>query len=1009
MAPTATAGKAMQQAPPTSSRSQRVSSPTGQKFAPAPAFSPFSTVLGNQAMLSLLESGQIQAKLRVSQPGDHDEIEADRVASEVISKNSGGPPSQRPSLPLFAHSAPALHRKCSCSGSVSKCAACEEEETASGKGIHRKASSDVSIKSGPDNLTRSLGSGNPLDSVTRDAMQSGFGRDFSNVRIHTGPEAATAAQSVNARAFTVGNDVVFNSGEYSPSSHSGQTLIAHELAHTVQQTRTPLSIHRAPKTTADKPAGATSFIQEGWSDLNELGIVYREGAKGKGGANIYESPDGPLLDWLPQNTRVYIIRQDNKPKGWYAVASAGGMSQFGYVAKADIWRNLPDPESEVVKIRSGDTALGLARRHYKNKGFDVSGKDKRYIVNALVWVNSHAKHNSAAQPGIFKGEWHLGGLKVAGKNDDRSPWELTQLTAGVYIWLPGAAYLNAIYEEVAEHGGGTGSIKEDLLRTAKRVLHYVEYGLAFIGGLFHGFFKSLYDAVAGLVTMIYDILKSIFTGSVISDVRELASKVGSLKWQDIKDAIGDWATEWAKKVDSDDPWIAGHAHGYLTGYIMAEAAMLLLSGGAIESIKGAVWGSRLGKAIQETAAFKKLATGVAKVGELSEKARGTVAKAAAVIKETKLGKVAVGTAKVIQWTVKGIATVLALPAEIAQYLTEQIVQSLKRLEPQFERIKKFSQTAKRWLFGCHSPCNIDVEAMASRLKLPDKIIEEQAERELGAAASKSAVSPPPAAKTSTAKAAPKPHDPTLPAPPVLSNKTGTAGERLEFIRRNRSLLSAGQQAELDALKSVRASEEKLAKWEKEIDRKLRKAYGPKVAAAVGGDPAVKKPVSVTAQRIPSKGQGADWERTQAGLHGTPSNISHTVKTDTDVAQFDQLGKPGGRADPREIKSHEEPPSPKKRAERPSKDTLAEMEKNNRAATRDLEGELRAEQQHEWIAHKFADQMERQARIAKDLNWAPVKWEMNSKAVEQFFTDEVMPLVPKELRGKIQIESAHYFD
>ncbi|ELZ00904.1 hypothetical protein C482_08578, partial [Natrialba chahannaoensis JCM 10990] len=59
--------------------------------------------------------------------------------------------------------------------------------------------------------------------------------DFSNVRIHTGAKAAEAADAIDAKAFTCGNDVVFNSGEYDPGSPEGQFLLAHELAHVKQQ------------------------------------------------------------------------------------------------------------------------------------------------------------------------------------------------------------------------------------------------------------------------------------------------------------------------------------------------------------------------------------------------------------------------------------------------------------------------------------------------------------------------------------------------------------------------------------------------------------------------------------------------------------------------------------------------------------------------------------------------------------------------------------------------------
>jgi hypothetical protein len=78
--------------------------------------------------------------------------------------------------------------------------------------------------------------GQPLDAATRAIMEPRFGHDFSHVRVHTGPQAAVAAQTVNARAFTVGHDIVFGQGQYAPKVIAGQKLLAHELVHTVQQT-----------------------------------------------------------------------------------------------------------------------------------------------------------------------------------------------------------------------------------------------------------------------------------------------------------------------------------------------------------------------------------------------------------------------------------------------------------------------------------------------------------------------------------------------------------------------------------------------------------------------------------------------------------------------------------------------------------------------------------------------------------------------------------------------------
>jgi hypothetical protein len=77
--------------------------------------------------------------------------------------------------------------------------------------------------------------GEPLDEELRLALEDRMDADFSDVRIHTGGKAALAADAIDARAFTCGNDIIFNSGEYDPQSPEGQHLLAHELAHVRQQ------------------------------------------------------------------------------------------------------------------------------------------------------------------------------------------------------------------------------------------------------------------------------------------------------------------------------------------------------------------------------------------------------------------------------------------------------------------------------------------------------------------------------------------------------------------------------------------------------------------------------------------------------------------------------------------------------------------------------------------------------------------------------------------------------
>jgi hypothetical protein len=104
---------------------------------------------------------------------------------------------------------------------------------------HIQLKSDGAADSAPAGMDTALnsakGRGTPLPDETRSKMESGFGTDFSQVNIHTDQEAEQMNKQIGARAFTHGNDVYFNSGEYKPNTTEGDHLLAHELTHTVQQ------------------------------------------------------------------------------------------------------------------------------------------------------------------------------------------------------------------------------------------------------------------------------------------------------------------------------------------------------------------------------------------------------------------------------------------------------------------------------------------------------------------------------------------------------------------------------------------------------------------------------------------------------------------------------------------------------------------------------------------------------------------------------------------------------
>jgi len=90
------------------------------------------------------------------------------------------------------------------------------------------------------------GGGTPLDDGTRADMESRFGQDFGDVRVHTDGQASASAEAVGANAYTVGSDVVFGAGQFDPATPTGQRTLAHELVHVLQQRSGPVDGTDAP-------------------------------------------------------------------------------------------------------------------------------------------------------------------------------------------------------------------------------------------------------------------------------------------------------------------------------------------------------------------------------------------------------------------------------------------------------------------------------------------------------------------------------------------------------------------------------------------------------------------------------------------------------------------------------------------------------------------------------------------------------------------------------------------
>lgn len=119
-----------------------------------------------------------------------------------------------------------------------QCDACEEDETSNP--VMRKEAVAPATPTPPPDIPPLINNvmnsdGQPLDRVTRSFFEPRLGYDLSSVRIFADPDARRSAESIQARAYTLGNNIVFGHGEYSPGSERGKHLLAHELAHVAQQ------------------------------------------------------------------------------------------------------------------------------------------------------------------------------------------------------------------------------------------------------------------------------------------------------------------------------------------------------------------------------------------------------------------------------------------------------------------------------------------------------------------------------------------------------------------------------------------------------------------------------------------------------------------------------------------------------------------------------------------------------------------------------------------------------
>src|SRR5271166_6639266 len=195
----------------------------------------------------------LQTKLMVNSPGDVYEQEAERVAEQVM--RMPGPIASTPSQ--SSASVARVQRECVCGGSCSEYRKRKSENKFMNLQMKSLRASESALEAPPIVHQVLRSPGQPLGAQTRAFMEPRFGYDFSGVRVHSDPHAERSAQAVHARAYTVGQDVVFGSGQFMPATPIGRSLLAHELTHVVQQVSGHLSgaeksLQREPDQDSDR-------------------------------------------------------------------------------------------------------------------------------------------------------------------------------------------------------------------------------------------------------------------------------------------------------------------------------------------------------------------------------------------------------------------------------------------------------------------------------------------------------------------------------------------------------------------------------------------------------------------------------------------------------------------------------------------------------------------------------------------------------------------------------------
>ena len=329
----------------------------------------------------------LQTKLRINEPGDQYEQEADRVAGQVMRM-----PDTDLSGPRSSSRSPLVQR----------------QATGGGTGVMEAPPIVYQVLSSP---------GQPLDAETRAFFEPRFGHDFSQVRVHHDTQAEESARAIDAEAYTNGEHIALEPSKFMPSSYSGRKLLAHELAHVIQQRSCePNGYEQTLSTQRSGPV-----IQRKLKDIKDYTGVIRASTSlseaernqlGWSEARACKDPNPPADRMsfekhcpvvLAPNTEVKVM-QEAVSGSWLFVehppAAALGGQRYGYVPSAFIEAVRPvrkenDPTGPEF-TQQGWAAVNKLGIVYKESGVNLRDKSStagsplaRLPQNTKVHILSH--------------------------------------------------------------------------------------------------------------------------------------------------------------------------------------------------------------------------------------------------------------------------------------------------------------------------------------------------------------------------------------------------------------------------------------------------------------------------------------------------------------------------------------------------------------------------------------------------------------------------------------------